>query len=407
MTRVGWAGTRLHGRQKAAGMNLVAVGWHPMRQAVFVFALGALLTNLAGCIYRQHLQAASVLARITADGGAPSPDWFLGPVRERDLRLELSGQQVAARLYLPAAADEAPEGGLLLLHGVHPQGIHEPRFVAFGRALAAAGIAVLTPSLPELATYRIEAGTIGRIASLARWHAGFLGRRRVGAIGISFAGGLALMAAAREGRRTAIGYVVAVGAHHDLARLGRYYAGADVFGPEGQRCPGQPHPYGIRILAHAHAEHFFEPQDVPAARRALRLFLDGDSDAAHHLAAAMGAEGRARMEDLLHRYRYRRLEQPLLAAIGNSRAQLAEASPKGQLAGLSVPVYLVHGLDDPVIPSIETRWLAQELAGRVPLKTLITPMLRHTEHAVQATEQDRVQLVHLMAQILQRAQQTP
>ncbi len=377
-----------------------------MRLSFLLALLGATLACASGCGYRGHLQAASVLARITAEEGTPTPDWFLGPVRELDLSLELEDGPLRARLYLPALADVEPEGGVLLLHGVHPLGIDQPRFVAFARALAAAGLAVLTPTLPELLDYRVEAGTVERIGALARQHARLSGRRRVGVLGISFAGGLSLMAAAREDAGRAIGYVVAVGAHQDLRRLGRYYAGAEVRGPGGERPYTRAHPYGLRIIVRAHANHFFEGEDVGLAREALRLFLDGEPDAARQLSREMSEVGRARMDDLLHRHRYRKLERPLLAAIERNHEQLAAASPRGQLAGLRVPVYLVHGLDDPVIPSIETRWLARQLEGRVPLHALVTPMLRHTDLSAPTTERDRSELIHTMASILQRARET-
>ena len=48
--------------------------------------------------------------------------------------------------------------------------------------------------------------------------------RPVGMMGLSFAGGLALLAASRPEYEKAIGFVLAVGAHDDMGRVARFFA---------------------------------------------------------------------------------------------------------------------------------------------------------------------------------------
>jgi pimeloyl-ACP methyl ester carboxylesterase len=50
----------------------------------------------------------------------------------------------------------------------------------------------------------------------------------------------------------------------------------------------------------------------------------------------------------------------ILRAIGVDRAELAALSPHGQIASLGVPVYILHGADDNVIPPAESLWLERE-----------------------------------------------
>jgi dienelactone hydrolase len=45
----------------------------------------------------------------------------------------------------------------------------------------------------------------------------------------------------------------------------------------------------------------------------------------------------------------------------------------------SAPVYLLHGADDDVIPSQESRLLARHLEGRTRVELLVTPVIRHAE----------------------------
>ena len=70
---------------------------------------------------------------------------------------------------------------------------------------------------------------------------------------------------------------------------------------------------------------------------------------------------------------------PAFEDIVRERAdELARLSPAGRLAGLGVPVYVVHGAGDSVIPSAETEWAAREL-GDAPHVALVTPLIEHVE----------------------------
>src|ERR1700722_16500768 len=91
-----------------------------------------------------HLQAAGLLARF-ADPTARSallPDPH--DVEESSSTMAgPRGEQVATRLYRPVGLVRPP--GMVLLHGIHRLGVRDPRLAVFARALASAGIAVMTP----------------------------------------------------------------------------------------------------------------------------------------------------------------------------------------------------------------------------------------------------------------------
>src|SRR5262249_34379370 len=124
-------------------------------------------------------------------------------------------------LYLPRGS--VPAHGLVLAHGIHEDGIREPRLIAFARALAATALAVLTPELVDLAHYRVTHASAVRIAEAARTLAARLGTRQVAVFGVSFGGGLALRAACEPGLRGAIERVITLGAHHDAGVVARFF----------------------------------------------------------------------------------------------------------------------------------------------------------------------------------------
>ena len=342
-------------------------------------SVGALLLVFLPSVQR-FVVALLVLLKLTA---APLPAAveraFLQPVAEQALTLRTSSAEVRARRYVPegAAGQSAPK--LLLLHGVHALGIDEPRLQALARAFAQAGMDVLTPELTELTHYRVVPEAVSDIQQLARAWAAETHTRALGVVGISFAGGLALMAAAAQGGTAPIGFVVSVGAHHDLTRVVEFYAGQDVRGPAGERLAVAAHPYGPRVMLRGELPSLFGAGDLALATEALDSYLHDKPQAARKLATGLSPEGREVARVLLDTRGSEQLSRWLSDSARKQRPQLLAASPHDHLHGLSVPVLLLHGTDDPVVPCIETRYLAREVPKPLLRDVLITDLLRHAE----------------------------
>src|SRR5215472_1542626 len=136
---------------------------------------------------RAHFRAASLLARFADPGGHS----FVGEIgRHSVIEHDMPLPGTRARLYAPA--DVAHPPALVVVPGVHFKGIEEPRLLRFARAIAASGVAVLTPEVPELCDYRIDPASIDTIGLSAVALSRELDRRSVGVMGLSFAGGMAL-----------------------------------------------------------------------------------------------------------------------------------------------------------------------------------------------------------------------
>src|SRR5262249_10583518 len=156
---------------------------------------------------------------------------------------------------------------------------------------AGAGCAVLTPEVAEIAAYRIEPASIDTIGLAARALDARLGRR-AGVMGMSFAGGLSLLAAADPRFKDDIGFVVAVGAHDDLARVARFFATDRTEHPDGSTEALAAHPYGVLVLVYADVGAFFPVAEVDAAREAIRLELSEQHEQARRRADELSPEAR-------------------------------------------------------------------------------------------------------------------
>jgi hypothetical protein len=143
-----------------------------------------------------HLRAMSVLLRFAdPDAKGFGVRFAQHPITTEMGTAEVGAQSFRYRIYKPS--DVATPPGMVLLCGVHHLMIDEPRLVNFSRALAGAGIEVMTPELKQLADYHVVPQTIDVIGLSARVLKEKLGAPKVGMLGLSFAGGLALLTAGR------------------------------------------------------------------------------------------------------------------------------------------------------------------------------------------------------------------
>jgi dienelactone hydrolase len=344
-----------------------------------------------------HVRAASLLVRF-ADPEAHTllADAARHPIDER--AFELPGTR--ARLYAPTDVEHPP--GVVVVHGVHYLGIDEPRLQRFARTIAASGVAVLTPEVRELCDYRIEPASIDTIGGAAQALSAHLGGVRVGVMGLSFAGGLSLVAASEERYEPSLAFVVAVGAHDDLGRVLRFFTSNEAPRPDGTTLHLQAHAYGPVVLVYSHVEDFFPPADVDVARDALRLWLHEDFDRARERARGLSPDAAAKMK-LVFQRDTEALAPELDAEIARLQPAFAAVSPSAHLASVRVPVFLLHGAGDSVIPSSETEWLAHDTPRAMLREALISRAIEHVELEGDSKLGDELALVHFMSDVLDAA----
>ncbi len=304
---------------------------------------------------------------------------------------------IRARLYVPRGIANPP--AMVIVHGIHHLGIEEPRLVALTRALAASGIRVITPELAALADYRIDAGSIDLIGESARSLSTSVGQK-VGVLGISFGGGLSLMAASRPQYQPYIRFVVSVGAHDDLERVSQFLITNKIVRPDGTTLQMQAHEYGPLVMIYSHVEDFFPQADVSTAHEALRLLLWEKVDESKKAAAQLSGPSRQKM-DLLYSGNVEPLDFEMQQAVARHRAEMVPASPHGQLGALHVPVLLLHGSADNVIPPSEMLWLQQDVPPGFVKDALLSPAISHASMEDEPSLMDKWRLVHFMAHMLE------
>ncbi len=372
-----------------------------------------ILAALVAAIAPPYIDALAFIARAAGMGGYQGKiaEWraraFVAePIRQIPTRYG----PVDVRMYRPA--DGRLRRAVTLVPGVHMDGIRETRLVGMAEDLAASGYAVLTVAPPDLQQFMITPRATDIIEDTARWLASgeggtsaWLGDGKIGMLGISFSGGLSIVAAGRPELRDHVSFVMSFGGHGDLPRVMRYLCSGNAppmpqFGEATEDVAGAehvamrpPHDYGVAVALLGLADRGVVPaEQVEPLRKGITTFL---------LASSLTLVDQAKADaEFQHAREYARtLPEPAqsLMTYVNDRAVdklgpillpvLDRLNGENTAPGLSperatppaAAVFLLHGAEDNVIPSVETVLLTHYLRGKTEVHAVLSGLVTHAE----------------------------
>lgn len=371
--------------------------------------LGATLLAIAGLVAaRPYVDAAAFIARAADLHGAPSTlaAWRASDQgQESELQVPTRHGAVPARVSRPAGDFTRT---IVLVPGVHRDGIDEARLVGLARDLVETGFAVVTVGAPDLQRFRITPAVTDVIEDAIHWASEqpeLAPDRRVGVLGVSFSGGLSIVAGGRERIRDRLAFILSFGGHGDLSRVMHYLASGEVIGDLDAARKSRvvlgaehvqvhpPHDYGVAVVLLTLAGDVVPPEQVQPLIHGIEGFL---------LASSLDMVDKPRaLEEFARMRTYAEtLPEPAAALMRlvNDRAVkelgarllpivdamadhpgMPALSPERAPTAPAAPVFLLHGSDDNVIPSVETVLLGEYLQGRTTVRGLLSGLITHAE----------------------------
>jgi hypothetical protein len=385
------------------------------------------LIALAGfaLLTRPYVHGLSFVIRAAELQGTPRriADLDTTGIAEREVTIPTRRGPMRGRLYEPAGGHHR---AALLTSGLHASGIDEPRLVRLARDMAASRVAIVTPDIPELSRFEIAPAITDAIEDAGVWLASNTALApdgTVGLMGISFSGGLSVIAAGRPSLTTKVAYVFSLGGHDDIARVLRYLCTGREPRPTADvqlGSPGgdatfvlPPHDYGVAVILLSLADRLVPPAQVDRLRAGVRQYLwasalDGGVDKARAPAEfdAVRAVAKSLPEPSATLLRYVVARDvvhlgarllPLIGANGTAVAMSPSKSPKP-----TAPVFLLHGLEDNVVPALESEYLAADLRGHAPVRLLMSGLISHAEADRPMHAGDVLQLAGFWGDLLSR-----
>ena len=378
--------------------------------------LVALLLFAGVSAARPYARALSLIVRAADMGG--SVEAFANG-RARAITIEPARAiptrhgDVPSRLYRP---DGPFTRTVLLVPGIHAMGIDEPRLTALARDLAGSGVAVMTMALPDLQQYEITPRSTDQIEdavlAIAR-QPELAPDGRVGVVGISFAGGMSIVASSRPSIRDRVAFVLSFGGHGDLRRVTQYLCTGQAPHIDGVEIH-PPHDYGVAVVLYGVAPLIVPPEQVGPLREGIRTFLwasqltlvdQKQADRAFATAREIASTLPSPSSTYLRNVNDRNVAAlgpvlvPHIAALSGDPA----ISPERAARAPAAPVYLLHGAGDTVIPPVESVLLGRTLDHQgAHVRVLLSRLITHAEVDQSAAATETWKLVSFWADVLRQ-----
>ncbi|MGF1608165.1 MAG: alpha/beta hydrolase family protein [Kiloniellales bacterium] len=327
---------------------------------------------VAACSPERALEAKRLLLDVAAGPGPSTLKEATQPPSREPLEFTVEDRQHGGELYRPAGRQGRP---LVLVPGVTPQGLDDPRLVAFASSLARVGFLVLVPDIANLRALKVRASDAVPIADAVRYLAhtpnGSTAPRQVALAAISYAAGPAVLAALESDVTPDLAFLLMIGGYYDMTAVVTFFTtGAYRAAPGEPWRYGVPNAYGKWAFVRGNAEVLNTPADRRLLTEIAQRKMDDLAADVSYLTAQLGPEGRSVLALLNNQdpERVPELMAGLPAAIADNMRGLDLAGR--DLAALALPVFLLHGRDDPVIPFTESQALADALPGDAARLTL-------------------------------------
>ena len=271
-----------------------------------------------------------------------------------------------AELWLPAwASAERPAGAMLLVFGVNNLGRNHPAIERVADALARSGVAVLVPDSRTLLEGRLEVGEIDGVVDAFQLLASRpeVDRERIGIVGFSVGGSLALLAAGDPAIAASVDWVNAFGAYADASTYLAAVSAHAYLGPDGSAVAWTP----TRLAREVYLRFMLDQVENATDRRLLDEALGAAVLAGERpppdpgLRDSLATPVARTVHDLLTATSLEEATASIDHLPPTSRAFIDAISPVHRLGRLESDVYLMHETEDHHVPYVESRALARAL----------------------------------------------
>jgi pimeloyl-ACP methyl ester carboxylesterase len=265
-------------------------------------------------------------------------------------------------------------GTLIFIHGMSALGREDPRVVHLAEALAAVGYRVLIPDFPSIRALEIRREQPDEVLALLETLA--KDRQLVpgvfSLIAVSFSGVFALRAACNKRLAPRVCGLCLIGGYYDVGAVSSFLIRAK-----------RADPYGRLLVLRSYYREV-RPQDEPF-HQVLDRCISQNIEQKDSWSADQALDRSDPVEALV----YRKLTDPVERESLDEKVIRAFAEGwRGYRSKLDfvyqdTPVFLIHGRDDRLIPSGESKRLARRLADqKIPAYLCITRFLSHGDSAI-------------------------
>jgi dienelactone hydrolase len=342
-----------------------------------VAALAVILALGAGLSCSTYGRPAAVSAFLLPDMMAELPlrpvTWFTDePVVEHVSLADPDGR-IVADIYRPA--DGERHSAIVFSMGAPPLDLDDSRLRKLAEDSARAGLVMLVPFSERLDAEMLEPAEVESLVGLFEYlqQQPYVDPERVGYMGVSVGGSLALLAAADPRIADDVDFVVSFGGYYNgvdaLREIGTQRVAYDGIDEEWE-----PDQHTVKVMA----RQLIAAMDDADDRRLLTQAFVRRQPVTQADLSSMTSEGRAAYE-LLNKPDPGDVDALLAALPPDGLAKLEELSPSRNIDEVQAELYIIHDQSDKFVPYVESRRLRDALGSREDVHFTEVSLFEHVE----------------------------
>ena len=308
---------------------------------------------------RTALKTALFLPQVLPTIPVKPQEWFTGDPVVEEVRFPTSEGSGVADLYTPAG--DGTHGAVLLFLGVNPAGRDDPRVVGLAEGLAQSGVIVMIPWSETMTEKKVSASEID---SLVHAFTYLLALERVdpersGMGGFCVGASFSTVAAQDARIRDQVKFINFFGGYYDARDLAASVASSSRFYDDTVES-WAPDNLSVEVVT----SHFID--GLPdAEERALlkRVFIESNGILDKELLSNMSVEAQT-VHRLLSGLSLPEAIELISGLPDSMTSDLDAISPATRIQDLAARVLIMHDREDKLVPSEESRRLADALSER-------------------------------------------
>ena len=325
------------------------------------------------------VRVAAALAKVLP--GSPSSVLGLGPAPRVTTigYMTRDGYELEADVYEPVGSDRSP--AVILVNGVEPAGRKYSALVELADGLSRAGFVVLVPDALDYVNYRVLPQDIG---ALVRGFQILQGRKtvdmdRIGFIGFSMGGSLAMLAAADPEIVDDVQMVAAVGSYFSLEAMIQAVTTKTVRTPNGNAFY-EPDDYVWLVTRNTLLSQVQDSDDRSELFRVFSLPSPRPNPDVIQTFDPQGLGDQAQSVYVMLTNRDPDSVKPLVSKVRELMPGVFESlSPKYHLNRITASISLLHDRNDPYVPVQESDRTFKMVGGSARARLEILDVMQHAE----------------------------
>lgn len=323
---------------------------------------------------RTGVKTALFLPQILPEFPVKPQEWFTGTPTRQNVSYPIASGSGNADVYVPAS--DGLHSAVLLFLGVNPAGRDDPRVVGLAEGLARSGVVVMIPWSDTMTQQRISVGDVDNLVYAFQYMIGLdvVDAEKAGMGGFCVGASFATVAAQDFRIRDQVKFVNFFGGYYNARDLVASVVTSTRF-DAGNTEPWRPDSLSTQVIR----RHLIEGvRDRNEQSMLSQEFIDRTASLNVPMIEALSTDAKV-VYDLLNEKDVVQARKLVEALPASALATLNAISPITNIEYLNARVLIMHDREDALVPSEESRRLADSLAAQGNVYHTEFSLFRHLD----------------------------